>query len=432
MIIASEKVSTTVDVTVNVNNIPVYCNNNISKATMENTANVNFYTTETANKFQEDILISNENESTYRAGFTDLSAIFEKWRERIIVQNISSSVEHDFSRMPDNELGLVNIEEARYKSKSLSMVDHEVSYHYPFTDYIRPRVCADFSPISTYSKPHHRLVRNLKSITINSESNLRNDRRNPKRAYRMSHLFFRGKRRRTNGSSLDDQEFKLKDQWNKTFLLTKLLEASHVERNISESISSSPNRSLYAPGIPRLNAVSEKSIGFVKKRRKRNIANRRETNTDPTHVLHKEMTAYVDTLKMLLTTNTPHVESQLTYNTEHQSEIDILQTTRSWSDHELTGTTMTSDVIGQTVTDELKTFYDKQYEEDYKEAYEDEYKEETTKEATGWYEYDEHIGTIPITPRKTSRIFTTESTTTILTQGINIIKYVIFSRFTFY
>ena len=122
---------------------------------------------------QEIILTNNKHGDIYEAECTDLSAILKQWRRKTILKNNSNTVEENFNRTSKKDLGLVNIEEARYKSKSVPMRNHEVSYPYPFTDYIHPRFCADFSSISTYSKPHHRLVRNLKSITVNYESHLR-------------------------------------------------------------------------------------------------------------------------------------------------------------------------------------------------------------------------------------------------------------------
>ncbi|XP_012348312.1 integumentary mucin A.1-like, partial [Apis florea] len=152
--------------------------------------------------------------------------------------------------MSKKDLSLVNIEEARYKSKSVPMRNHEVSYPYPFTDYIHPRFCADFSSISTYSKPHHRLVRNLKSITVNYESHLKHAHEKLKRPIKSENMFF--------------------------------------------------------------------------------------------HYFNKELTAYQEVIQII--TTEPYIESQLTYNTEHQKEIDILQTTLNWQDEQIDIATPTTTV----------------------------------------------------------------------------------------
>lgn len=333
--------------------------------------------------------------TSYHAECTDLSAILEQWRRNINLRNNSSTVEKNFIRISSkNDLDLVNIEETRYKSKSVPMKDHEVSYPYPFTDYIHPRFCADFSPISTYRKPHHRLVRNLKSIPVNHESNLRDDRERTKRARRWLNSFFRGKRKKLNQSSSIDEYFKLEDQWNKTHLLPRLVEASQAQRIINETTSGSPstsqNLNLYQ--ILRLHSIPKKTTAFVKKRRKRNVRNRKDIGEKTTDIYEKEIHAYSDIMQLLHTTKSD-IESQLTYNTEHQSEIDRLQTTLSWLDQ-----------IGTTTVSIIDTH--------------SAYEKESTKGTSTWHGYDDYIGTMAITPKETISLSESQITTRTTTYTI--------------
>ncbi|XP_031370724.1 mucin-5AC-like, partial [Apis dorsata] len=248
MVIAADNACATVD---KIDNHSIYYNNSTK---MDNISNVNFYTTETVKVLQEIILTNNKQGDIYEAECTDLSAILKQWRKKTILKNNSNIVEENFNRTSKKNLGLVNIEEARYKSKSVPMRNHEVSYPYPFTDYIHPRFCADFSSISTYSKPHHRLVRNLKSIT--------------------------------------------------------LVEASQIQ-NANETTSSFTSQTLALHHILKLNYFK------------------------------KELTAYQEVIKLV---TEPYIESQLTYNTEHQNEIDILQTTLSWQDEQIDIATPTTTI----------------------------------------------------------------------------------------
>lgn len=258
---------------------------------------------------REDNLVNNKQVNLYRAGYTDLSAIFQEWRQKIVAQNASSSAKENYIRISENNLNLVNIQEAQYKTKSVPMRDHEVSYPYPFTDYTQPRFCVDFSPLSTYSKPHRRLVRNLKSIAVNYETNFGHERRKSSIARKSPNTFPRGKHRRPSRSSSVGENFSSPDRWNKTFLLPKLLKVSHVVRNTNETKLPLASQTLKLRRILRLSPVPKKRTSFVKKRRKRRVRHRRARNARIKRDDNKKVTAYIDTLRLLDATKTPSVDS---------------------------------------------------------------------------------------------------------------------------